>query len=1055
MATVVNFIDVTLRGAAARTVNLASAQILLTASAPAFHVAADGAITPPSITFTATRIDVDAPLTFNCTGGTLSGATATTVTLAGADMVGTSATVIASAVVNGETYTGPCTISKFKDGKDGVDGDGANLTPGDLKAILEGQLTTDQLDIGLRSRIGLIDAGTDTAGSVAARVKAETDQRIAAISQLTTDNRTYVQQYTYSQQTINDSLSAFGTNIQAAYQGYANGAADGALTAAKAFTQSYGYSKADADGALNATATQLRSEFTSLNQGTGATVAWVQQYTYSRAEADAAIASSTQQLSTTVNGHTTTLEIQAQSIGGLGAQIVNKIDNNGYVSGYGLASTPINGVPQSSFIVLADRFAVALPGQAAKYPFVIGTVNGQTVIGLRGDVVLDGTLAIRATAGLSTAIDAAATTATTAGLDAGLGAANLIGKNTLPSDASTFTCAGSSGVDFEGPVYSAPDNEFAIYSPGRKGVVFMHARGIPPAGSSLDMYSTLTFDVAETTRYEAGVTLSTHRCEARAIIVWLNASGGYINESAGNPVLNSYWNVDSITLPSRSVVTANAPAGAKRAYVMVRQYHGAATTDNANPQTFTSQWYSASALPSQTVGSPWKPSPLEAQDLANAAKAAADAAAKAATDAQHQADAALARVQSISDDGRLDRSEKGAAEREYNDIYLEHAGIVAEANRLGVPYSDWESRYYELGSYLSSIPGWGDHSSDSSIDRATYNARFANYYSARQALLNSFTAKSKADANAAALTSTWAGTSGLGKPQDYATVGAPAGTMVGNTDAQTVADRSWLGYNAYDALPGINQQIADRLSKTSPSQLAATVTLATNGTLLAGTPDNGVYLTPVGLYCVQGGVIKVIVPITGDPTYAGKLLAAFGTFGAVSIAAGGSLSLQASSYNNDPGIWFGFVGGVPKFSIVAANGAKLLFDPSDPNPLQIKNANIANSTTDAFTGYLGGSAGGSFPNPSPAGSLVGFGSLTANAIGGTGAINYQWIITPAGRVASNAYMRLESSSGKSVGVVGTGSNTTLSYSVTCIMSDQGGRTVILSTEITASMGTPT
>jgi hypothetical protein len=400
MATVVNFIDVTLRGAAARTVNLASAQILLTPSAPAFHVDVDGVVTPETITFTATLIDLDTLLTFNATGAPLTNPTAKSVTIAGASMTGSSVTVIASATVNGQLYTGPCTISKFKDGKNGLNGDGANLSAGDLKAILEGQITTDQLTAALTSRISLIDGGADVAGSVTARVKAETDARIAAISQASTDNRTYVQQYTYSQQTINDSFSAFGTNIQAAYQGYANGAADGALAAAKSFAQSYSYSKADADSSLTATANQLRSEFATLNQGAGATVAWVQEYAYSKAQANDAIASATQQLSTTVAGHTSTLEIQGQSISGFGAQYTVKIDNNGYMAGYGLASTPINGVPTSSFIVLADRFAVALPGQAAKYPFVIGTVNGQTVIGLRGDVVLDGTLNIRTAAGI-------------------------------------------------------------------------------------------------------------------------------------------------------------------------------------------------------------------------------------------------------------------------------------------------------------------------------------------------------------------------------------------------------------------------------------------------------------------------------------------------------------------------------------------------------------------------------------------------------------------------------------------------------------------------------
>jgi len=392
MATVVNFIDVTLRGAAARTVNLASAQILLTPSAPAFHVSADGVITPESITFTATRIDVDADLAFNCTGAELASSTATTATLFGADMVGSSATVIASATVNGQLYTGPCTISKFKDGKDAT---GAELTAGDLKAILEGQITTDELTAALTSRIGLIDGGADVAGSVAARVKAETDARIAAISQASTDNRTYVQQYTYSQQTINNSFSAFGVSIQAAYQGYADGAAGGALAAAKSFAQTYAYSRADADSALTATANTLRSEFATLNQGTGATVAWVQSYAYSRAEADSAIASSTQQLSTTVADHTTTIETQSQSINGLSGQYSVKVDNNNYVSGFGLASTPINGVPTSSFIVLADRFAVALPGQPAKYPFAIGKVAGQTTITFNGNIIADGSFTFR------------------------------------------------------------------------------------------------------------------------------------------------------------------------------------------------------------------------------------------------------------------------------------------------------------------------------------------------------------------------------------------------------------------------------------------------------------------------------------------------------------------------------------------------------------------------------------------------------------------------------------------------------------------------------------
>jgi len=64
-----------------------------------------------------------------------------------------------------------------------------------------------------------------------------------------------------------------------------------------------------------------------------------------------------------------------------------KIDDKGYVTGYGLASTANNGVPTSEFLVRADRFAIGTPtvpgGGPAKYPFVVQTtpttIRGVTV----------------------------------------------------------------------------------------------------------------------------------------------------------------------------------------------------------------------------------------------------------------------------------------------------------------------------------------------------------------------------------------------------------------------------------------------------------------------------------------------------------------------------------------------------------------------------------------------------------------------------------------------------------------------------------------------------
>lgn len=148
-----------------------------------------------------------------------------------------------------------------------------------------------------------------------------------------------------------------------------------------------------------------------------------------------------------------------------------------------------------------------------------------------------------------------------------------------------------------------------------------------------------------------------------------------------------------------------------------------------------------------------------------------------------------------------------------------------------------------------------------------------------------------------------------------ATRGAPAGTLVGGTDAATVAANA--------------AAVTTKLSKTSADSLAATVTIATGGSILSGTTTNGTYLSPSGLYGVQGGVVKFSVPISGDPTFAGQLTAAYGTFGAVSIASGGSFSSGQTAYNTGTGWWLGYSGATPVISIGVAGGQSLTWDGSN------------------------------------------------------------------------------------------------------------------------------
>lgn len=82
------------------------------------------------------------------------------------------------------------------------------------------------------------------------------------------------------------------------------------------------------------------------------------------------------------------VQTHAQSINGLEAQYTVKVDVNGKVAGYGLATTPKNGTPESKFIVNADRFGVGSTGKADVFPFVVDTQKNR--VGVNGELVVNG-----------------------------------------------------------------------------------------------------------------------------------------------------------------------------------------------------------------------------------------------------------------------------------------------------------------------------------------------------------------------------------------------------------------------------------------------------------------------------------------------------------------------------------------------------------------------------------------------------------------------------------------------------------------------------------------
>lgn len=88
----------------------------------------------------------------------------------------------------------------------------------------------------------------------------------------------------------------------------------------------------------------------------------------------------------------------ASSVAGLEAQYSVKIDNKGHVSGFGLNSVAVNGVPESAFVIRADKFAIVDPASTANnstntpstdvIPF--GVTNG--VVYIKSAAIEDGTI---------------------------------------------------------------------------------------------------------------------------------------------------------------------------------------------------------------------------------------------------------------------------------------------------------------------------------------------------------------------------------------------------------------------------------------------------------------------------------------------------------------------------------------------------------------------------------------------------------------------------------------------------------------------------------------
>lgn len=130
-----------------------------------------------------------------------------------------------------------------------------------------------------------------------------------------------------------------------------------------------------------------------------------------------------------------------------------------------------------------------------------------------------------------------------------------------------------------------------------------------------------------------------------------------------------------------------------------------------------------------------------------------------------EAAAANAELAKIAADDWLSKDEKPAAILDWQAISGEQAGLDARATAFGIvaEKNAYDTAITQLAAYLGGLaPQWDDITQHTPIVGATFRAKFAAVYTAKQALVNKF-------AEIAATLASWANITGTGKPVDGAT----------------------------------------------------------------------------------------------------------------------------------------------------------------------------------------------------------------------------------------------------------------------------------------------
>jgi predicted phage tail protein len=285
-----------------------------------------------------------------------------------------------------------------------------------VDAIADGVLAGSKLIPALQSRIDLIDAAADVAGSVNNRlkdVKAEVNNPItgvqaawAAIGALNDVSATSTSANARALKQLTAVVNSPTTGLPAA-MGLIDEINEVSATSDSAAARAIHQVKAQVDDPVtglakshgritsindvsatsdSANARQLSTMIAQVNDaktGLPAAVSMINQLNTVSATSGSTAAKALYQLTSRLDNISPGITLEqgfatsADKTKGLEAQYTVKIDSNGRVSGFGLASTTsAAGETTSEFIINADKFGVIMPSAPGVKPFTIGKVNG-------------------------------------------------------------------------------------------------------------------------------------------------------------------------------------------------------------------------------------------------------------------------------------------------------------------------------------------------------------------------------------------------------------------------------------------------------------------------------------------------------------------------------------------------------------------------------------------------------------------------------------------------------------------------------------------------------